>query len=408
MSDFANNLKRKINQERVKDLLAVSTGIMHGMDARILIEKYRDAIDHITPYDMVALEERQIRMGITPETIKKDLQKIINIFYKGLSQYKWDKPEEDTFLYYLMLENEAFTFRLNQVKKIVKSYNGRENHDYGLLREELLPRFRDFLEFDYHYIKKENILFPFLDKRWKLFKPLSIMWSLHEDIRRKLKLILQILENPASTWKEFSSELGLYFFMVFGMIQKENLALFPLATENLSKEMCDEIYLQSFEYPFSFIETPPVPHVFVYRTEEERAAIPSPTGELTVEQALLAFNNLPLDITLVDEDDKVRFFNMSAHRTFPRSPAILGRSVQLCHPPESVDKVDEIIRSFRAGKKDMAEFRLHFRDRFILIRYYALRNDQGVYKGVLEVCQDITDIPLFFHVAEGPGIHHQI
>jgi len=392
MSEFINNRAQKINQERVNDLLAVSTGIMHGMDARILMEKYRDAIEHITPYDMIALEDLQIRMGITPETIKKDLQKVISLFYKGLSKYRWDKPEEDTFLYYLMLENEAFTFRLNQVKKIVKLYKGRETCDYELLKEELLPRFRDFLEFNYHYIKKENILFPFLEKRWKQSRPLSIMWSLHDDIRRKLKLILHILEDPESTWRELSKEMGLYFFLVFGMIEKENLVLFPVATENLRKDLWDEMLMESFEYPFPFVETPPMPHVIVYQTEAERATIPSTSGELTVEQALLAFNNLPVDITLVDEEDKVRFFNKAADRTFPRSPAIIGRSVQLCHPPESVHVVEKIIRSFRAGKKDTAEFRVHVRGRYILIRYYALRNGQGVYKGVLEVSQDITDI----------------
>lgn len=161
MSEFINNRAQKINQERVNDLLAVSTGIMHGMDARMLMEKYREAIEHITPYDMIALEDLQIRMGITPETIKKDLQKVINLFYKGLSKYEWDKPEEDTFLYYLMLENEAFIFRLNQVKKIVKLYKGKETRDYELLKEELLPRFRDFLEFNYHYIKKEKYSLSF-------------------------------------------------------------------------------------------------------------------------------------------------------------------------------------------------------------------------------------------------------
>jgi len=129
-------------------------------------------------------------MGITPEAIKKDVEKVINVYYKNLKNHQWKKPEEGTFLYYLMLENSAFTYRLNEVKKILKRYKGRESTDFSELQKELLPRFKEFLAFEHHYVKKENILFPYLEKIWDYYRPLNVMWSLHDDIRALLKKLL--------------------------------------------------------------------------------------------------------------------------------------------------------------------------------------------------------------------------
>ena len=114
------------SDKRLQDLLAFSMGIMNGENGKMLIDKYQEAIDNVTPHDMLALEDKQVQMGISPEMIKKDVEKIINVFTKGLESYEWQKPKEGTFLYYLMLENEAFKFKLNQIKKILRGYNGRE------------------------------------------------------------------------------------------------------------------------------------------------------------------------------------------------------------------------------------------------------------------------------------------
>ena len=115
------------SEKRIHDLLAFSMGIMSGESGKELIEKYQDAIDNITPHDMLSLEDKQVQMGMTPDVIKKDVEKIINVFSKSLDRYQWEKPKEGTFLYYLMLENEAFKFKLNQIKKILRSYKDRKS-----------------------------------------------------------------------------------------------------------------------------------------------------------------------------------------------------------------------------------------------------------------------------------------
>ena len=230
MSEYINN-----NEKRVEDLLALSLGMMSGENGRMLLEKYKEAIDNATPHDMLILEDKQMQMGIKPDAIKKDVEKVINLFFNSLRKYSWEKPTEDTFLYHLMLENKAYTFKLNQVKKIIKSYKGLEETDIAQLKNDLLSKFEEFQEFETHYVKKENILFPFLEKIWRYYRPLTVMWSLHDDIRKKLKKIIQILKSDTSKWSDLNKEIGAYYFLVFGMIQKEDLIIYPVASETVAE-----------------------------------------------------------------------------------------------------------------------------------------------------------------------------
>ncbi len=383
-------------KKRVEELLEFSLGMMNGEDGRILIEKYRDAIEHITPHDMLEMEDRQVQMGITPKTIKQDIEKVLNVFFKSLKQYPWKNPEEGSFLYSLMLENQALIFKLNQIKKVLKSYKRQQGDNFHQLKQELLPRFRQLSEFESHYVKKENILFPYLENNWQNYRPLTVMWSLHDDIRNKLKTIITLLEDVNGKWNDFNREMSQYFFLVFGMVQKEDLIIYPVATETVSSTDWQKMYEQSFDYSFPFIEPPQkLTEESVHRDDRgfpPATVTESAMGTLSFEQALLVFDHLPVDITFVDENNKVRFFNRAKDRFFPRSPAIIGRDVKNCHPPESVHIVEKIIEEFRSGEKDQADFWIQMQGKFILIRYYAVRNDAGEYQGVLEVSEDITEI----------------
>ena len=387
------------SQKRLEQLLAFSLGMMNGEDGRMLQEKYAEAIAQITPLDMLKLEDRQIQMGLKSDVIKKDVDKVINTFFKRLQAYEWEKPLEGSFLYYLMLENQAMAFRLNQIKKVLKSYSKVEAEQFETLRNELIPHFEALSAFEAHYVKKENILFPFLEKKWAFYRPLQVMWSLHDDARRMLKELIALLNDPSTSWKDINPKIGKYFFMVFGLIQKEDLIVFPVAAETIEAEEFAEMQRQSFEYPFPFIETPKQVVHTSEKTEKARdlklknvveGLFSTETGTLDFEQIELIFNSLPIDLTFVDENDKVRYFTKPADRFFPRSPAIIGRDVRNCHPPESVDIVEKIIEGFRNGERSTANFWINMKGRFILIQYFALRNAEGVYKGVLEISQDAT------------------
>jgi len=121
-------------------------------------------------------------------------------------------------------------------------------------------------------------------------------------------------------------------------------------------------------------------------------ALPLDVGALTLDQINMMLKNLPVDVTFVDENDRVRYFSQSRERIFRRAPAIIGRRVQQCHPPQSVHRVQQIVDDFRSGQRDEAEFWIQMGGRFIHIRYFAVRDPNGSYRGTLEVSQDVTGI----------------
>lgn len=386
MSEFLNN-----SEIRVNSLLEFSMGMIEGKDGSELVKKYEEAIKHVTPHDMLKLEDMQIQMDVTIKAIKKDVDRVINVFFKNLEKYEWKKPKKDTFLYYLMEENKALTSKLEDIKGILVK------DDIENTREQLLSSLKELTKIESHYVKKENILFPYLEKKLERYRALNVMWSLHDDVRRKLKKLIAILEDKNVNETEFKSKIGELFFLMYGLIQKEDLIVYPVASEVISDKEWEEMHMQSFEYEFSFIETPKKPEKSVNNSEMirdigDKYVLKTETGEMSLEQILLVFNKLPIDITFVDENNKVRFFSKPDERFFPRSPAIIGREVQNCHPPESVHIVEKIVDAFKKGEKDTAQFWLNLNGKFVIIQYFALRNDKGEYKGVLEASQDVTEI----------------
>jgi uncharacterized protein len=381
----------EIDEIQINNLLAVSQGLMKGGNGKLLIEKYKDTIDKLTPFDIIELENRQMIKGISITDIKRSIGKVLNAFFSPLSLYEWVKPREDTFLYYLMLENKALESRLSEIKQILKNFHLEDSFTFTRLRTKLIPKFLEILDFDNHYIKKENILFPFLEKHWVNYNPIKVMWSLHDDIRDSLKKIILILENPASIWDQLNREIGKFFFLSFGMILKEDKIVYPVAFQTIPEDDWKSMHLQSFEIPFPFIKTPIKPEIVIKdSTWKEDYTFKTSTGEVTVDQLELIFGNLPVELTIIDEDNKVIFFSESGSRIFPRAPAIIGREVQNCHPPESVEIVNRIISAFRAGTKEKAEFWFKYKEKLVFTVYNALFDKSGKYRGILEVSQDIS------------------
>ncbi len=380
-----------IDEKQLEDLIAFSRGIMSGKNGKKLIERYQNAIDKVTPFDVIELENRQMNSGVSTVDIKKSIGKILNAFYTPLSSYEWKKPAKGTFLYYLMLENRAMEQKLNTIKQILKKYHTEDSFTYPMLRQKLIPLFLEILDFDEHYIKKENILFPYIEKYWNNYNPIKVMWSLHDDIRNSLKEIILILENPSRIWDQLNIEIGRFFFLTFGMIIKEERIIFPVAIETIPEKDWQNMHLQSFNLPFTFIETPIKPEIIIKEGSwQKECSFKTETGEISLDQMEMIFGNLPVEMTMIDENNKVVFFSESENRIFPRSSAIIGRDVQNCHPPESVHIVNEIISAFKKGTKEKAEFWFNFKEKLIFTTYYALHNISGTYKGILEVSQDIS------------------
>ena len=126
--------------------------------------------------------------------------------------------------------------------------------------------------------------------------------------------------------------------------------------------------------------------------EDKKRMLQFETGSLSKEEVEAVLDSLPVDISFIDKEDRVKYFNKAEGRIFVRTKAVIGRKVQLCHPQKSVHVVNRILEAFKTGKKDVAEFWISLNNRLILIRYFAVRDKNGKYLGTVEVTQDITDI----------------
>lgn len=249
--------------------------------------------------------------------------------------------------------------------------------------------------------RKENQLFPFLEKKgW--IGPSQNMWSFHDIIRQIFRIVRQNIEDKNLISAKHNTELVVQ--NINRLLEVEETVLFPYALEMLSNDDWkvmrdgeDEIGWMLTDAPPKYPNEPEYIHPsqdIERRTDVvfDEKAVHYDEGYMTVEQVNLLFKTLPVDLTYVDENDKVIFYNRGDERVFPRSAGIIGREVRFCHPPKSVDTVLKILEAFRKGEQNEASFWINFKERLIYIRYFAVRNSEKEYKGVIEMSQDITDI----------------
>lgn len=251
-------------------------------------------------------------------------------------------------------------------------------------------------EINRHYVKKENLFFPYMEK-YGITAPPKVMWGVDDEIRAQLKEIgVRLKTEDAAQLKEPAEAL---LTKMTDMIFKEENIMLPMLFENLTQDEWKRIADESGELGYCLIDGAPV-WTPVEKAEAEAArretsapgALILPTGVLKTEELIRMLDTLPLDITFVDKDDTVKYFSQGAERIFPRTKAVIGRKVSNCHPPASVHIVEKLVEDFKAGKKDHEDFWIRMGEKYILIRYFAVRSEKGEYLGVLEVTQNIRPI----------------
>ncbi len=261
----------------------------------------------------------------------------------------------------------------------------------SVLKEALFAGFREIEKVGQYYLIKENILFPVIEKYVPEFRCLSVMWSFHDDIRRNIKEIIDELQKKEPDLKRFNRLAGDIFFNIYAIRFREERILFPVIQSFIPENELKLLIPEAIETGFPFWQ-PEYPQELQESITTEENKINLETGNLTVEQIKLLFNHLPVDITFVDENDKVVYFSSPQKRIFPRSKAVIGRDVHNCHPPESVHVVEQIVNAFRNGKKDVASFWINMKGQQLLIQYFPVRDEAGKYRGIVEVSQEITGI----------------
>ena len=385
MSEFTNKA-----EFRASELAEYMLGLLQGENGRQLIEKHSLKTSKFIPQDIVNAFDILLDRDVPIEDLKFVSNKLFNILYQTLLKYPALQPVAGTVLHLLIEDNRLAQEKLKDTRELIKCINKKASPESVV---ELIRKLEEFSKFEQHYVVVENVLFPLMETKWEHHKCVKIMWSFHDDIRRNILKIIELLRTPDFDIKEFNTLNGLVFFNVNTIILREEKILFPMILETFPEEIMQEMMHQTLEIGLPFAKA-----IHPELADSEKILFTAgdkvylPTGILSPEQFNLIFNHLPVDITFVDENDTVQFYSNPPHRIFPRTPAIIGRKVQYCHPPESVHVVDKIVESFKSGEKNVASFWLHLGSKYVLIQYFAVRNKEGEYKGTLEVSQEISEI----------------
>ncbi len=369
--------------EKIERLIKYCQGIYHKEDGGMLYKTYLEDIKSITPEELIIIENEQLKMGMSPKQMLTFVDKLMNVFYESLSLYQSEANVPD-FLKIMIQENNALENILDNFKEVMK--------DMNLMTSD---KTRDFVNelkgYNNHMEKVENILFSYLEKEEEHFNGLKIMWSLHDEIRVLIKEVSSSLDLKEP--KELIVEIGRLYFLMYGTIQKQNLVLFPVSMDRLNMNQFDAMYHESFDYGFSYIETPmKTEKIRTMEMDQLSKIIQTDTGHLEIETLISILNILPIDFTFVNDKDEVAYFNDSKERIFPRSSSIIGRNVRNCHPPESVHVVEDILKAFKTGERDKAEFWIQMRGMMIYIYYLPIKDSEGNYKGTLEISQEISGL----------------
>jgi hypothetical protein len=398
MSEVIDNRQQRI--EIMKSLVRqLHLGSTEGKIQRQL-ETMLDEADYS---DVFLMEVQLIEEGISPESIRDLCDTHTRVLSQHLDLQETPKTNPGHPVHTFIQENKELTLRTHKIRYYIDQVNELDEE------ENALPQMRgiqsllnDLMDVDKHYRRKENLLFPYFEKK-DIPGPPTVMWGKHDEVREYLKLTIQGLQEidriqagEAQAYNLFAVSTAIE--AIEDMVYKEEKILYPTALDMLTEQEWYQIYLDSPEigdclYIPEF-EWAPEGGSFqqIDQTTTQTGRIQMPTGAFQLEELIKVFSTLPFDLTFVDKDDTVRYFSPGKNRVFDRTRTILGRKVQYCHPPKSVHIVNQILADFKSGKQDLARFWINMGPRTIYIVYYALRDDSGGYMGTLEVTQDITGI----------------
>ena len=389
-------LSREARLEILKDIIRDLHG---GEDMDKLKRRFAALIKDISAAEISEMEQRLIQEGMPAEEVTRLCDVHVQVFKESLDRQPRPSAPPGHPLHTLMAENRALEKILARAEALLRRLGSpAREENLSKVKPELLAELQALGELEKHFLKKENQLFPLLEAKG-ISGPSKVMWAVDNDIRAHLRETVGAVQAGQAA---AAAELGTQTLSeIRDMIYKEEKILFPMSLETLTREDWGRVKQGEEEIGYAWVmpgsEWKPGPAAAAAPAaklpyEKPVSRLPLDIGALTLEQVNLLLKHLPVDVTLVDEEDKVLYYSDTKGRIFPRSRAIIGRRVQDCHPPASVHVVNRILDSFRSGQREVAEFWMQMGERFIYIRYFALRDAAGGYRGCLEVSQDVTGI----------------
>lgn len=396
MSEIINN------SEKRKELLKHLILRLHDGEAPEQVKKRLVSLLHSVPYnEVVEVEQQLIAEGLPEEEILRlcDIHTAVldgSIDTSAAKEIPAGHPV-DTF----KQENRALENRISKVEDMLSKFEDLKESEVDSYLLQLKSLLNELSDVDKHYLRKEYLLFPFLEKAG-ITGPPKVMWGKHDETRELLKAAHEALSGKEKLTKdELKSVIALVLLPVLdaisGMIMKEEEILLPMSLDTLADEQWFQIYEETPIYGFCLYDPQTEWKPENINTEQptflQGNAITLSSGSFDMKELEALFITLPVDLTFVDKNDKVKFFSHSPNRVFERNRSIIGRDVRMCHPPHSVHIVEQIINDFKNGKENKAAFWIsNFKGRFIYIEYTALRSTDNEYLGIIEITQDITEL----------------
>ncbi len=389
-------LSKDQKKEVMKDIILK---LHEGLSTEAAGERFEKEVGTIGSVEIAEIEQELINEGLSPEEIKKFCNVHALLFKAALEKAPTQETSPSHPIFLFKLENREIEKLVDSIKTLVEKDEGR---DFSVLRRELEASLLTLKQVDTHYERKEQLLFPYLERQG-FMGPSKVMWGKDNEVRDLFKKALGQLTDVTGAAKLASFKedaLNPLLEEVVGMIFKEENILFPTALEKLEAGDWVEMLRESGDIGYVFIQKPEETAVLEKHLRDslfeetliQGDNITLPTGTISLTELMHIFNTLPVDITFIDKYDTVRYFSTSQDRFFSRTKAIIGRKVQNCHPPQNVDVVEKILASFKDGTKDYYDFWLTIQGKFVYIRYFALRDSANQYLGTLEVTQDVTGI----------------
>ena len=416
-----NPLKQKldINNERYRIIVSVKEDYLDGKLSleegnRILKEK----LGTCTP-DEFAYAEQSLKGVYKDEEILDKMDDLLNLFDGVLVRAENEYPENHPLWVYLE--------EINAVEKVALEADELLKQE-KFIKNPWLGIFDSLAQWRTHLSRKQNQLYPMLEDHG-FDRPTRIMWTFDDGVRDAISASYALLREDK--YEEFLASVPETLEKLRDLNSKELEVLLPTSYKLLSDEEFVRMSKNDHEIGYAIINPPGlyvVPGINDSAAQlnannsgqngtvsneflndlagllskyvgpvggapvGKDAVLDVATGKLTLEQINLLFRHLPVDLSYVDENELVKFYSDTPHRIFPRSANVIGREVKNCHPAKSVHVVEEIVEKFRSGEQSQAEFWINKPGLFIYVIYTAVRDENGKFRGVLEMMQDCTHI----------------
>lgn len=392
----------KNREYRHKVLKEIILELHQGKSVQEVKSKFNDVAKGLDPAELSLVEQGLINEGLPVEEVQRLCDVHAEVFRDALEKNPELSAEPGHPVESFIAENQALKTLIDkEIKPLLDNLQQATEAIEQSVALQLTEKLNLLWDVDKHYRRKEDLIFPFLEK-YEITGPPKVMWGVDDKIRGLLKEAKGMAAHYQPSQKQqLIAKMEETLAQIEEMIFKEEKIFLPMAIKTLSEDEWYQALMDSDEIGYCLVEPKQSwkPSRETINKEvnnvvngQSAGNVKFETGFLSPEEIDLIYRHLPVDITFVDKNGIVKFFSATKDRIFPRTRTIIGRKVENCHPPDSVHVVEKIVEDFKSGKKDHEDFWIRMGDKYVYIRYHAVRDKTGNFAGVLEVTQDIKPI----------------